>query len=400
MHIIIADAFAADHVDRLRDAGLTVVHEPSLDEESLPARLAGCDVLVVRSTRVTADAIAAGDRLALIVRAGAGVNTIDVDAAARHGVLVANTPGTNSVAVAELTIGLLLAIDRSIPDAVVAARGGRWRKKQFSQAQGIAGRTLGIVGMGAIGLEVASRARALEMRVLTSENPDRDPETRRRIAELRIEQIAERKEMLAQCDVVSLHVPAPDGGPLVDAGFLDAMPDGAWLINTSRGDVVDENALLEALDHRGFRAGLDVVAAEPSAGEGQLDNALASHPSVYLTPHIGASTKQAQTATADAVVAHILRFAAGSLPTVLNLHDGLASTATLVVRHRNVVGVLAGVLGVLRGAGLNVDQMTNQIFTGESAGVAIINVHGDLTDDILDGVRSLDPVLGVTVSHR
>src|SRR5512142_2940865 len=156
MKVLIADQFEQSGIDGLREAGCEVVFDPALKDEALGAavRESGADVLIVRSTKVTANMMDGGD-LALIVRAGAGFNTIDVAAASARGIYVSNCPGRNSVAVAELTFGLILALDRRIPDNVAALRAGRWDKKEFSKARGLKGRTLGLLGFGAIAQEVA-----------------------------------------------------------------------------------------------------------------------------------------------------------------------------------------------------------------------------------------------------
>lgn len=397
MKILIADAFPPDHVARLRTAGAEVVHEPSLSSDDLPAALRGVDVLVVRSTQVTTAALSAADRLALVVRAGAGVNTIDWRAAAERSIYVANTPGKNSIAVAELTIGLITAIDRRIPDAVADLRAGKWRKKYYAQARGLAGRSLGVIGAGSIGLAVAARAQAMQMKVVVIAKPDRDAATADRIASLGCLEVDDLPALVARSDIVSIHVPAhPSTIDMVDAEFLSQMRRGAYLINTSRGDVVDEEALLVAIEEKDLKVGLDVFRNEPASGEAEFDSRLAKHPNVYGTHHIGASTQQAQEAIAEAVVRLIGDFRRGIVRNCVNLSEG-EGTATLTVRHFNRIGVLAGVLGDLSAAGLNVEAMENRIFAGDHAAVAIIHISGDVTDGILAAVEAHDDVIGVSV---
>ncbi len=397
MKILIADAFPADHVAQMRSAGAEVVHDPSLSPDDLPTALGGVDVLVVRSTQVTAETLAAADRLALVVRAGAGVNTIDWRAAAERSIYVANTPGKNAIAVAELTIGLITAIDRRIPDAVADLRAGRWRKKHYSQARGLAGRRLGIIGAGSIGLAVAARAQAMRMQVVVVAKPARDAATTDRIAALGCLEVDDLPALLAHSDIVSIHVPAhPSTVDMVDAEFLSHLRPGAYLINTSRGDVVDEQALLAAIEEKDLKVGLDVFRNEPASGEAEFDSPLARHPNVYGTHHIGASTDQAQEAIADAVVALIGDFRRGIVRNCVNLSEG-EGTATLTVRHFNRIGVLAGVLADLSAAGLNVEAMENRIFAGDHAAVAIIHVSGEVTDGIVAAVEAHDEVIGVSV---
>jgi D-3-phosphoglycerate dehydrogenase / 2-oxoglutarate reductase len=397
--ILFADAFPNAQIEKLAARGHDCATAPELDAETLPTALGGVDVLVVRSTRVTEDALAAADRLSLVVRAGAGVNTIDWRAAADRGIYVCNTPGKNAVAVAELTIGLLTALDRRIPDAVADLRDGKWRKKDYAVARGLAGRTLGIVGFGEIGMAVAVRAAAFDMEIVVQEKPGRRSAATELIAELGVRLVPDLPALLGMADAVSLHVPVTDRTRrMVDRGFLSHLRPGAFLINTSRGDIVDEEALLEAIEAKGLRVGLDVFDGEPGAGTADFDSALARHPNVYGTHHIGASTQQAQAAIADEVAAIVDDFARGVIRNCVNLRDQAVGTATLAVRHRNVVGVLAGVLGVLRKAGLNVEQMENRVFAGGTAATATIHVAGPLPAQIVAAVADQPDVIGVSVA--
>ena len=261
-----ADSLPAPALDALEERGHDCVVDAGLGKDDLPGRIAGFDVLVVRSTKVREQVFEDADRLALVIRAGAGTNTIDTAAAAARGVLVANVPGRNSAAVAELTMGLLLAIDRRIPDNVADLRAGKWNKKAYSKAAGLLGSTIGIIGLGSIGLGVAERAAAFGLTSRRWQKP-RAPYVEARAAELGITMCDTLEELLESSDVVSLHVPASDETQhLVDEAFLGHLRPGAILLNTSRGDVVDEAALLEALDAGAVRAGLDVYADEPGSG--------------------------------------------------------------------------------------------------------------------------------------
>ncbi|MBN2800559.1 MAG: phosphoglycerate dehydrogenase [Deltaproteobacteria bacterium] len=299
MKILIADKFPEAHANTLRDQGHQLLIDASLADASLAAALPGYEVLIVRSTKVSAAAIDSGDALRLIIRAGSGYNTIDTAHAASRGVAVANTPGMNAIAVAELAMGLLLAVDRQIPDNVIASRAGVWDKARFGKADGLYGRTLGLVGAGQIGAELTVRARAFGMRVLIYD-PYLSPA---KVAALGAEQVAELHEIASRSDAVSVHVPKTASTThLIDGAFLEAMREGAILLHTSRGGVVDDAALLAALDSRRLRAGLDVFEDEPAASKGEFPSALAQHPRVVATHHIGASTSQAQDAVADEVM--------------------------------------------------------------------------------------------------
>lgn len=319
MKILFADSVHETAVRSLADSGHGCVVEAALSADDLPARVPGFDVLVVRSTRVTSDAISAADRLGLIVRAGSGTNTIDVPAASEAGIYVACVPGRNAIAVAELTMGLLLAIDRRIPDNVADLRAGRWDKRRYGRADGLFGRTMGIVGLGETGLAVGERARAFGLSLIGVRKPDRDPPTLARIDALGFELVGSLEELVRSSDIVSIHVPSsPSTVGLFDAGLLAAMRPGGILINTARGDLVDADALLEALDG-GLRAGLDVYPDEPASGAADWSSPLAQHPNVVGTHHIGASTEQAQRAVADGVVEIVEAFQRGEVLNRVNL---------------------------------------------------------------------------------
>jgi len=310
MKILFADIFPDKQAAVLREAGHDCVFNPELGAEDLAAALGGFEVLVVRSTRVSASTVAAGGALRMIIRAGAGTNTIDKDAAAAAGVHVCNVPGRNALAVAELTLGLILAVDRRIADNVRDLRAGKWNKKKYSAAAGVHGKTIGIVGLGAIGLAVAARARAFGMNISAIYKPRRPAEAQDFLRALGVSYADDMEQLAAAGDILTLHVPqSPQTRKLVDAKLLARMKPGAILINTSRGDVVDEAALIRAMDEKGIRAGLDVYADEPGAGEGEFTSALARHPNVYGTHHIGASTDQAQDAVAEGVLEIIAAFA-------------------------------------------------------------------------------------------
>ena len=397
MRILFADSLDDAAVERLRAAGEECEVRPELTAAELSDHVAGFDILVVRSTEVTAAAIDAGTELGLIVRAGAGTNTIDCRRAAERGVYVCNVPGRNAVAVAELAIGLMLAIDRHIAAAAADLRAGRWDKKAYSRSRGLLGATLGIIGMGAIGLEVAQRAAALGLRVMAEDKPRRR-RVRRQMEAIGVATVPDRTALLAASDIVSLHVPGdPSTAGMVDADFLAAMKPDAVLINTSRGDVIDEVALIAALDSTEMRAGLDVFCDEPADSTGRIDSALARHAKVTGTHHIGASTGQAQSAVAEGTAELIEAYRDGTLIDCVNLERAPRRTATLIVRHHDRVGVLASVLQELRRHRVNVANMSNRIFAGSVAAAATIDVAGVIDDDLLDAIRALPDVINLSV---
>jgi D-3-phosphoglycerate dehydrogenase len=398
MRILFADAIDPTTLERLEGLGHACELDPSLDAAGLPSRIADVDVLVVRSTRVTAEAIAAGRALQLIVRAGAGTDTIDTQAAADVGIYVANVPGRNAIAVAELTMGLLLAIDRRIPDAVADLRAGRWDKAGYGRADGLYGKTMGIVGLGQIGLAVAERAAAFGLRLLGLRRPERDGGVRDRIAALGVDLVDGLEELVGRADVVSLHVPStPQTRRLVDARFCGWIREGAILLNTARGDLIDPDALLEAIEAKGIRVGLDVYPDEPASGRAAWRSALAAHPNVVGTHHVGASTAQAQRAIADGVVEIIDAFTRGEVRDCVNLAKTRLGVCTLHVRHYDRVGVLAQVLDLLRRGGLNVEQMENRIFEGGRAAVATIDVADEVPRELVASIETIPDVLHVAV---
>lgn len=398
LRILVADALPEQTVEQFTQRGHLCVVDPSIGKADLPGRIAGFDALVVRSTKVVEQVFESADRLALVVRAGAGTNTIDTAAAAARGVLVTNVPGRNAAAVAELTLGLLIAVDRRLADNVADLRAERWNKSRYGKAAGLFGSTMGIIGLGSIGMAVAERAGAFGIRVLAQQRP-RSEYAAHRAAAVGVEMCSTLEDLVSESDIVSLHVPADDTTRhLVDREFLARLRPGAILLNTSRGDVVDEQALLDALDAGTVRAGLDVYADEPSAGTAPWQSRLAGHPSVVGTHHIGASTRQAQQATAAGVVEIIDAFTEGAARNCVNLEPGRLGSVTLTVRHLDQPGVLARVLDLLSSDRLNVEHMENRVFRGGRAAVASIDVAGSVSEEMLERLQAIPDVLGVSAT--
>jgi D-3-phosphoglycerate dehydrogenase len=329
--------------------------------------------------------------LSLIVRAGAGVNTIDVAAASRRGIYVSNCPGKNAVAVAELAFALILALDRRVPDNVTDLRRGVWNKKEFSKAQGLFGRTLGLLGFGNIGQEVARRARAFGMPVIAWSRGLSSDAARGALArEAGIEIAATPEEVVARADVLSIHLALTrDTRGFVNAGLLKHLKAGAMVINTARGEVVDYGALAAAVQEKQLRVGLDVFANEPPGAEGSITDPILSLPNVIGTHHIGASTDQAQEAIAAETVRIVRTFlATGKVPNVVNLATKTPATHMLVVRHRDKPGVLAHVFERLRDANLNVQETENIIFDGAHAAIARINLDGEPPAETMNTIQA------------
>ena len=320
MKILFADKFPAAFLRQLENAGHICTLDPNLTAEDLPRAVKEVEILVVRSTRVEKETIESADSLKMIIRAGAGTNTIDKETAAAAEVYVCNVPGKNAIAVAELTMGLLIAIDRNIPDNVHQIRQGKWDKKRFSEAKGLFGRSIGVIGLGAIGMAVAERAVAFGMRLFIIRKPERTPEILSKLTELGATEFENLNDIAATCDILSFHTPASEQTKkLVGEQLLAVMRPGTILLNTSRGDLIDEPALIRALDEKGIRAGLDVYMDEPATPQANFQSRLAQHPNVYGTHHIGASTEQAQNAVAEGVVDIIEAFQRGRIMHCVNM---------------------------------------------------------------------------------
>ena len=386
--VLVADKFETVGVDGLKDLGCEVVLRPDVKADALAATIAEVnpEILVVRGKKVGEAALAAGPALSLVIRAGAGIDTIDVPAASRLGIFVSNCPGKNSIAVAELVLGLLLALDRRIPDQVADLRSGAWRKGEYSQARGLFGRTLGIVGLGQIGREIARRAQGFGMRVVAWSRNLTDQEAER----LNVGYCETPLEVARLSDAVSINVVgSAETRYLVGEAFLAALKPGAILINASRGSVVDEAALERAVRERGIRVGLDVFENEPPGGQAEFRPPLAGVPGVYGTHHVGASTDQAQVAIAHEVIRIVDAFlSTGRAPHCVNRLAKSTATHVLTVRHRNRPGVLAHVFKTLHEAGVNVEEVENIAYHGAQAAAARVHLSVGLTDAALREIRA------------
>lgn len=398
MKVLVADKFEESGLSGLRGLGCEVLYEPKLEGDALAARLdaSSAEVLVVRSTKVTAGTMEHASGLSLIVRAGAGVNTIDLAAASARAITVSNCPGKNSVAVAELAWGLVLALDRRIVDQAVDLRNGVWNKGEYAQARGLSGATFGVVGLGSIGKEMVHRAKAFDMGVVAWSRYLDDAKA----AQLGICRAESIFALALNADVVSVHLAlTKETRGFCDAAFFGAMKPGAIFVNTSRGEVVDSAALKLAVAGKGIRAGLDVFEKEPSSSTGTFEDDVVKLPGVVGTHHVGASTEQAQQAIAAETVRIVRTFkSTGQVPNAVNLCHRSPATALVSVRHRDRVGVLAHVFGTLSAAGINVQQTENVVFEGAEACCARIQVDRRPPDEALDRIRtgSAD-VLSVTV---
>ena len=394
MKILIADKLSPKAIAALEKIGADITSSPDLKAEDLSESIGNANVLIVRSTKVFAETIEAGNNLELIIRAGAGVNNIDLEKASSSGVYVANCPGKNSDAVAELALGHIIACDRQIVDASLDLRNGNWKKKTYQKAAGLKGRTLGIIGLGSIGSALAKLARGLDMHVIAwsrSLTPGKADE----LDLVYYESIA---EVAAKADVVSVHLAVtPDTKQLLNTDFFNKMKDGAIFVNTSRGEIVDTAALRKAIDEKALRVGLDVFENEPGSSVADFDQIdLAGL--ITCTPHIAASTNQASEAIADEVARIVDSLIKTGKPiNAVNSRDKTEDGTILMIRHYNRVGVLASVLDALREAGINVEDMENNIFNGSAAAVASLKLDKTPSVDVISKISSNESIIQVSI---
>jgi len=390
MKVLIADKFPEKYIEELKNLDLEVIYNPKLGENDLPEAAKEVDILVVRSTVVNEKTINESKNLSLIVRAGAGVNNIAIAAANKKGIYVSNCPGKNAIAVAELTIGLMIALDRWIPDNVIDFRNGIWNKEKYSKAQGLYGRTLGIIGVGNIGKEVAKRALALGMNVYGKDIS--------RIEGVPVKDFSEMDQLLPMCDIVTVHLPLTDQTRnLFDQKMFSYMKDGALFINTSRAEIVDEDALLWAVENKKIRAALDVFKDEPEGKSGTVSSKLQSNPNIYVTHHIGASTEQAQNAVAEETVRIIKDYlTSGVIAHWVNRAKITDAKYQLVVKHYDKPGVLASVLNVIREANINIEEIENVIFEGGVVACCTMKLKEPLPQELLNQIKNNENVLSVS----
>jgi D-3-phosphoglycerate dehydrogenase len=386
MKTLIADKFSESHLERLTKMGCEVTYQPTVKAEELPQVIRPFKLLIVRGKQVSADTLQAAEELTMVLRAGAGVNTIDVKTASARGVFVTNCPGKNAVAVAELVFALLLGIDRRIAENVAALRAHQWNKKEFSKADGVFGKTLGVIGLGQIGREVVTRARAFGLNIIAWSR-SLTPEKARALG---VEQCAELDEVFRRAEIVTLHLALkPETRKLVNESRLALMKPGAILINTARGEVLDQTALRAALQEGRLRAGLDVFDPEPAEATGPFADPILDLPNLYGTHHIGASTEQAQDAIAEEALRVIETFVrTGVVLNCVNLATRTPARWQLVVRHYDRVGVLAFVMDQIRRAGINIEEVQNVIFEGATAASCRIQLDVQPGAELLAAIKA------------
>jgi D-3-phosphoglycerate dehydrogenase len=386
MRVLVADRLSESSLDEMRTLGVEVSYEPDLEASELPGRLAGINVLVVRGTEVSKAAFEAGSALNLVIRAGAGVKNIDVPTASERGIYVANCPGKNASAVAELTFALIGSLDRRIPDGVASLRAGRWEKNEYARAAGLRGRSLGILGLGHIGRAVLKIAHAYELSCFACSRSL----TAAKAAELGVTRVSTPGELAKVSDIFSVHLDLTERTRgMVDRKVLSQLRPGAFFINTSRHELVDYDALQELIPQKNLRVGLDVLPNEPTTRSSTYRHPILEAGLVYAVPHIGASTDEAQIAIANETVRILRSFLTkGEVPNVVNIAESSWSRYQLVVRHVDQVGALANVLAVLKRHGINVQELDNTVFEGARAACAKIRLSSRPSDACLSEIMA------------
>jgi len=397
MRLLIADKLHPRAIEELRTLPVEVIYEPELTRESLFQKIANVGILVVRSTEVTGSVIDQARQLHLIVRAGAEYSTIDVRAASQRGIYVSNCPGRNAAAVAELVYGLLLSIDRRIPDAVASLRAGKWERMKFGGAEGLHGKTIGVAGLGAVGREVMARARAFGL-IPVAWSRSLTPA---KAAELGIGFAPTLEDLASRSQILSLHLPITDRTKqLFGPRIFSLLPPRSIFINTARAGLVDDDALRAAVKERKLRVGLDVFADEPKLQKEIASELFApaqqSEGFVYGTPHIAASTDQAQLAIATETVRVIRSFLLeGNVPNVVNVSPSSVARFQLVIRMVDKVGTFANVLNVIKRHGINVEEVTNTVFDGGGASCAKLRIVSRPSEACLAEIHAFEEVLHV-----
>ncbi|MDB4946483.1 MAG: D-3-phosphoglycerate dehydrogenase [Labilithrix sp.] len=401
MRLLIADKLHPRAVEELRTLPVDVLYEPELTRETLETKLAGVGILVVRSKEVTRKAIESATQLNLIVRAGAETSTIDVKAASERGIYVASCPGKNSSAVAELVYGMLVAIDRRIPDAVASLRAGKWERQEYAKAEGLIGKTIGIVGLGAIGRDVCQRAKTFGLHPIAWSRSL----SAARANDMGIGYASSIEDLAAKSDILTVHLALNDRTRgIISRKVFEAMPKRSIFINCARADLVDHAAMQDAVKTRGLRVGLDVVPDEPRGKKeigAELFNLVTPTSTggfVYATPHIAASTDQAQLSIATETVRVIRSFLTeGNVPNVVNVMNQSTARFQMVIRMLDKVGTLANVLAVIKRHAINVEEMTNTVFEGGGASCAKLRIMSRPSEACMAEIRAFEEVLHVDI---
>lgn len=395
MRLLIADAIDTQPLEELRLLGVEIVVNPTLTRDTLPAALAGVGILVVRRTEVTREALDGARELNLIVRAGGGSGNVDVEAASARGIYVANCPNKNAAAVAELVMGMAVALDRRVFDAHGAMRDGRWERGEFGSEQGLWGRHIGIAGLGATGREVLSRARAFGMRPHVMSRAM----TAQKAQRLDVAFAPTLEHLASVSEVFTVHLPlTPSSRGVVSRNVLEALPSEAIVINTAHAALFDLDALAEIAPRKRLRVGLDVHTAEPREPSAKFDARFANLPNFLCTPHVGGATRQAQRAIADEVTRVIRCFLTEeNVPNVVNVCATSPARFVIVLRQLDKVGALANTLAVLKRHGINIEEISNTVFDGAKATCTKLRVSGRPSDGCLKEIAAFEETLHVDI---
>jgi D-3-phosphoglycerate dehydrogenase len=396
MKILIGCPLAEEVLPELRALTTELVYEPELTAERLEELIPDVAVLVVCRLRVSPELIEAGKALQLVVRAGTDTSNIAIEAASAAGVFVANCPYKDAIAIAELTIGLLVALDRRLVENVESLREHIRADTLKVDALGLAGRKLGTLGFGPVEREIVKRARAFEMHVLAS-SPKLTPEL---AAEHHVEFCAWPRELARESDAVTVYAAAQDADKvLVDAEFLRNMRAGASFVYVGHPAALDQAALLAVARERGLRVACDISAPQlPGSDTGRITSRLQALPGGIGTCRLADRTQQVRDATSKEVVRIIREFLiAGEVVNCLNLSEHSPATWQLVLRLRDEPGVLAAIVEVVRADGINIEDITSRLFTGARAVWCKIALDERPSNDALSAIRLTTGVLHLDV---
>lgn len=395
MKILVACDFPEVALEQLRSLASELEYSPGITGQKLTAAAVDAGVLVVKNTRISRETISRAEALQMIVHAGPGPGKVDLEVASEAAVFVSDCPTQHATAVAELTMALVLALDRRLIEHALAAREGSWKRAELGDARGLADRTIGILGYDEVGRRVAHRARAFGMHVVawsadfTSETPS-EPD---------IEICNWPRELARRSDVVTVHAPrdeAADQGVLVDAEFLENLPEGAYLVHVGHPGAIDRHALADAINRRGLRVASDVHDVEPTSDKTGIRLRLCELPGVVCTQHIGDLTQQSRRATAAETVRIIRAYlVSGAVENCLNLAEHSPATWQLVLRIRDQVGVMAAVLEAVRADGINAEEISSRVFRGAKAAWSTIALDERPSMEALNAIRVLPDVLHV-----
>ncbi len=395
MRLLIADSIDIQPLEELRLLGVEIVADPSITKETLPRALNGVGILVVRRTEVTAQALEGARELNLIVRAGGGTGSVDIEAASARGIYVANCPGKNAAAVSELVMALALALDRRVVEAHGDLTAGRWERGKYGSEGGLLGRHIGIAGFGATGREVLTRAKAFGMKphVLSRGM------SAQKASKLDVSFAPTLERLAAVSDVLTLHLPStPQTRGIVSRAVLEALPHEAIVINTARHDLIDLDALAELAPKKGLRVGLDVHPGEPRDPSSEFVSRFAQAPNFLLTPHIGGASRQAQRAISEEITRVVRSFLTEeNVPNVINVCSASPARYVVVLRQLDKVGALANTLSVLKRHGINIEEISNTVFDGAKATCTKLRVSGRPSDACLKEIGAFEETLHVDV---